>query len=89
MVPAKNIPGLAFHPRGEVGGAIIVASRHENKVKRRVYGVHGLYAQLIFFSKPSGRQIGSTVVCPVPAIVNDFFLVGCLYHTCHSICLAF
>ena len=72
-----------------MGGAILVASRHENKVKRRVDGVHGLYAEFNFFSKPSGRQIGSTVVCPVPAIVNDFFHVGCLYHTCRSIHLAF
>lgn len=64
---------------GEVeGGAILVASSHENKVKLRVDGLHGLYAEFTFFSKPSaaGRQVGSTVVCPVPAIVNDFFHVG-------------
>lgn len=71
------------------GGAILVASSHENKVKLRVDGLHGLYAEFTFFSKPSGRQIGSTVVRPVPAIVNDFFHVGCLYHTCRPICLAF
>lgn len=31
------------------GGAILVASGHENKVKRRVDGLHGLYVEFTSF----------------------------------------
>lgn len=58
------------------GGTIQVASSHRNKVKLRVDGLHGLYAEFTFFSKPSGRQVGSTVVCPVAAVVNIFSTLG-------------